>query len=83
MQHVIWDHYYVLYCISRDCVKDVSPTSPLYESLLPSGGIMQSLLQYVWSLWEDPVDVSVYAFQLQSKCMCLALYMCHHTHNKK
>lgn len=49
----------LLYCISRDCVKDMSPTSPLYESMLPSGGIMQSLLQYVWSLWEDPVDVSV------------------------
>lgn len=43
-------------------MKDVSPTSPLYKSMLPSGGIMQSLLQYVWSLWEDPVDVSAYAF---------------------
>ena len=42
----------------RDCVKGVSSDTQLYQSLLPTGEIMQTLLQYVWSLWEDPVDVS-------------------------
>ena len=32
--------------------------SVVSDSLLPSGEIVQTLLQYVWSLWEDPVDVS-------------------------
>lgn len=31
----------------------------LFEALAPSGSIMQALLQYVWSLWEDPIDVSM------------------------
>ena len=42
----------------RDCAQDISPTtSVLYRYVLPSGEIMQKLLQLVWSLWEDPIDV--------------------------
>ena len=43
----------------RDCVQlSVSPaTSVLYPYVLPSGEIMRKLLQLVWSLWEDPIDV--------------------------
>ena len=43
----------------RDCVQlSVSPaTSVLYPYALPSGEIMRKLLQLVWSLWEDPIDV--------------------------
>lgn len=32
----------------------------VYETLLPSGHVINSVLQYVWALWEDPVDVSSY-----------------------
>lgn len=40
----------------RDCAQmDLSPV--LYHYVLPSGEIMQKLLQLVWSLWEDPIDV--------------------------
>ena len=28
------------------------------DALTPSGSTVQTLLQYVWSLWEDPIDVS-------------------------
>lgn len=42
----------------RDCVQNVSPaTSLLCRYVLPSGEIMKKLLQLVWSLWEDPIDV--------------------------
>ena len=30
----------------------------VYEMLLPSGHAITVVLQYVWALWEDPVDVS-------------------------
>ena len=42
----------------RDCVEQIAPESLVYESLLPSGEIVQVLLQFVWTLWEDPIDVS-------------------------
>ena len=29
----------------------------MYEALLPSGPLISSVLQYVWALWEDPIDV--------------------------
>ena len=41
----------------RDCAEGISPSSVLYHHVLPSGEIMQKLLQLVWSLWEDPIDV--------------------------
>lgn len=42
----------------RECVCGTEAGSPLSLSLAPSGPIMQTLLQYIWSLWEDPIDVS-------------------------
>ena len=41
-----------------DCVEQIAPESLLCESLLPSGEIVQTLLQFVQTLLEDPIDVS-------------------------
>ena len=41
----------------RECAEGICPSSVLYPHILPSGEIMQKLLQLVWSLWEDPIDV--------------------------
>ena len=39
----------------------------VYEALLPSGHVISSVLQYVWTLWEDPVDVCTH-FSLSLVC---------------
>ena len=56
--------YYYNYCASdshyRQCVGMVVKEDGVYEALLPSGHVISSVLQYVWALWEDPIDVSTY-----------------------
>ncbi len=45
--------------VCRDCVlAGGEEVSLLSDALAPSGQVVQRLLQYVWSLWEDPIDVS-------------------------
>lgn len=48
----------------RDCIEQIGPEPLVYEALLPSGEIVQTLLQFVWTLWEDPIDVSTYEAKL-------------------
>lgn len=43
--------------IHRDCVLSLDLDSEICKALLPEQDITHTLLQYVWSLWEDPVDV--------------------------
>ncbi len=45
--------YVLYYYRACACTEDVLVT----HALTPSGPMMRRLLQYVWSLWEDPVDV--------------------------
>ena len=43
----------------RDYVVTSKETGSVSHALLPpSGEIILELLRYIWSLWEDPVDVS-------------------------
>lgn len=46
---------------SRDSVLGCDAVADLIQALAPSGEILLKLLQYIWSLWEDPIDVSVYS----------------------
>ena len=32
--------------------------STVLVALSPNGNVLSTLLSYVWSLWEDPLDVS-------------------------
>lgn len=47
------------YTVLRQCVSIGSEGDGIYEALLPSSPIINTVLQYVWALWEDPVDVSL------------------------
>ena len=49
---------YIPTVLCRDCVQGVSEESPVSRFLLPSGDVVQTVLQYIWSLWEDPIDVN-------------------------
>ena len=44
---------------SRQCASDICEGNNIYEALLPSGPSINLVLKKVWTLWEDPVDVSV------------------------
>lgn len=50
--------------VCRQCAVIVSEGDSVYEALLPSSHIINSVLQYVWALWEDPVDVSYFLFSV-------------------
>ena len=52
---VLW---FPLSFLHRDCVLLGKASAELSDVLAPSGAVVQRLLQYVWSLWEDPIDVS-------------------------
>lgn len=45
--------------LCRDClVAEGKGAGKLSQSLAPSSDVMNKLLQYIWSLWEDPIDAS-------------------------
>lgn len=48
---------YMLLYHHRQCASVVAVGDSVYEALLPAGHIVKTVLQYVWTLWEDPVDV--------------------------
>ena len=54
-------HKLSLNCFHRECPGISEENDIVWMSLLPSGHIVNTVLQYVWALWEDPVDVSCYS----------------------
>ena len=55
-------YLYQVFCheivYSRQCAGLLIEGDGVYETLLPSGPLISLVLRNVWTLWEDPVDVS-------------------------
>jgi len=49
---------YVCVCTCREYLVKNGSSPRVNKALSPGGKVLMTLLNYVWSLWEDPLDVS-------------------------
>ena len=59
------------------CYRSCAPLCPAcHDATTPNGTVMASLLQCVWSQWDDPVEVCVFVGGWMCVVCCGCGYVC-------